>query len=349
MIKLAIIDKDRKYLEGVQTRILTDYSKEVEIYMWLDTENLTENLSKRKIDILVVNTQFKDEEELRKVKCPIIFIDDNGANGTVDNKLVLPKYQNITNLYNSIKNAYYANINVEFEHNREGRAKIIAFTSPAGGTGTSTLAEACAVRLAQKGKKPLYINLEKIPAYFFEKNYPGFEEILYAIDGSNFILKLESGYKESPDGVCFLPRIKKIPDLISFTTEQKIILITTAAKIEKVTHVIVDMGFSLDSDTCKLLDIMDEVIFVSDGTENSNNKIFNAFNALKMIQGDYSLDKKISLVYNKFSIHSPVAYLAKIEMKSLGVIYRKSLEKIEDSQKHIVNAISESDVFDALE
>ena len=100
----------------------------------------------------------------------------------------------------------------------EDGSKVITFSSPCGGTGTSSVAAACAVNFAKKGKKVLYFNLEPFGSsdnFFNAEGQFDMSDIIYALKSAkaNLALKLESCVKQDSTGVYFFSATKVALDM----------------------------------------------------------------------------------------------------------------------------------------
>lgn len=344
-IRVGIVDSDKNYLEKISTKFLTEYTDSIELYLYTSIESAAPKIDDKKIKVLVMNTAFKDHPLLSTIRCAFLYISEDNSDGKIGDVQVVGKYRRVSDLYKSILGVYSDSTEAVYSANSTGNCQVIAFASPAGGTGSSTMAVACAVRAALQGKGVLYLNLEKIPAYYFAQNDIGFEEIIYSIKNGhgNLKMKLESFVKNSPEKVAYFPRIGNILDLSAFEPNDKEELIKAAANLDGISFMIVDMSFDLNKDTYRMLDLADQIVVTSDGSEVANQKIFEALNAIELSQGEYMLDAKISLLYNKFSEGSPVGRISNIKQKTVGVANRYKMP-----QRDIVNNLSKTTLFDSL-
>ena len=86
-----------------------------------------------------------------------------------------------------------------------GGSNVIAFMSPAGGTGTSSMAAACAMQCAGRGNNVLYLNLEKFGSsdvFFSGEGQFTMSDIIFALKGrkANLAMKLQSCVKKATCG-----------------------------------------------------------------------------------------------------------------------------------------------------
>ena len=87
------------------------------------------------------------------------------------------------------------------------------------------------------------------------------------------------------------------------------------------------------------------VVWVSDGSELSNSKLFRAFNALNTLEqnADSPIPNRMVLVYNKFSSKTSTM-LSEIGIKNIGGVPR--FEHATSDQ--ILEQLSVKDMFDAI-
>ncbi len=184
---------------------------------------------------------------------------------------------------------------------------MVAFTSPCGGVGTSSIAAAYAMRLAKMGKKALYLNLEKIGAtdsVFEAAGQGNFSEIIYSLKKrTNLPVKLESCVRMDHRGVYYFPQATEALDMMELNKEETDRLLHELAMSDSFDCVIVDLDFVLDKSFVNTLGKMHRVVLTTDGSSIANMKIARAVHSIELIEknSDVSLSKKIGLIYNKYS------------------------------------------------
>lgn len=324
-IKLAILEKDQSYLKRIVSVFGTKYSDKFEIYSFTDEGVAYSILNTTKIDVLVASESFEIDMKKIPKRCGFAYFVDSTDVDTVNNQRAIGKFQKVDLIYKQILSIYSENAgNVAGLKLGDDTAKIIAFTSVGGGCGGSTMAAACALHFATQGKKTLYLNLEKFgsaDSFFSAEGQFDMSDIVYALKSkkANLALKLESCIKQDPRGVYFYSQSKVALDMLELNTEDILRLISEIRLTGNYSVIVLDLDFSIDKEMRKILQQTHSVIWVGDGSEISNAKLYRAFTALSIIEQnmDAPLINRTSIIYNKFS-NKTCKTLDDIGLKAIG-------------------------------
>ncbi len=324
-IKLAILEKDSNYLKRIATVFGTKYADKLEVYSFTDLEAALGILDSARIDVFIASDMFHIDMAAIPKRCGFAYFVDAVDIDTINGQRAIGKFQKADLIYKQILSIFSENAaNVSGLRIDGDSTRIIAFTSPAGGVGTSSMAAACAIYFAARGKKTLYLNLEKFgsaDAFFSGEGQFDMSDIIFSLKSkkANLSLKLESCVKHDQSGVSFYSQSKIALDMLELSNEDVIRLITELKASGAYDNIVLDMDFSMGSDTLDILQKMHAVVLVSDGSELANIKVLRAFSALATIerQKDLSILNKLCLVYNKFSSKTGKA-LDQIEIVNLG-------------------------------
>lgn len=308
-IKLAILEKDQSYLKRIVSVFSTKYSDKFEIYSFTDDEVAFSTLNSAKIDVFVANDAFEIDMKIIPKRCGFAYLVDSMDVETVNNQRAICKFQRVDLIYKQILSIYSENAgNVSGLKLGDDTAKIIAFESVSGGCGGSTVAAACALYFAKKGKKTLYLNLEKFgsaDSFFSADGQFDMSDIIYALKSkkANLAIKLESCVKQDPHGVYFYSQSKVALDMFEMNSDDIIKLISEIKLTGSYDIIIIDLDFSIEKEALKILRQTHSLIWVGDGSEISNMKLYRAFTALSIIEqnADAPLTSRMSIIYNKFS------------------------------------------------
>lgn len=308
-IKLAILEKDVNYLNRIVSVFSTKYADKFEIYSFTELRLAMSVLEESKIDVLVANDTFEvDVNELPK-RCGFAYLVDAPDVDTENNQRAICKFQKADLIYKQILSVYSEKAgSISGLKLGDDSAKILLFQSVSGGVGSSTVAAATALRFAGKGKKVLYLNLEKFGSsdlFFSAEGSFDMSDIVFALKSkkANLALKLESCVKQDVSGVCFYSQPKLALDMLELTHEEILRLISELKLSASYDYIILDMDFGMDKQMLKICRQAHNIIWVGDGSEISNTKIGNAYAALSIIEqsAEAPIMNRISLVYNKFS------------------------------------------------
>lgn len=348
-MKLAILEPDYGYINKIVSVFNTKYS-DVEIYSFTDKEIAMVELIKNKIDVLVANELFDFEDQEIPDYCGFAYFVENIGIDTTKGHQAICKYQKVDLIYKQILSIYAEKANRSFNKFGNENVKILGYVSPCGGVGSSSMAAACAVYMAKRSKKVLYLNLEKLGSadvFFDGEGQFDLSDIIFALKSkkNNISIKLESCVKESSYGVYFYSASDIALDMLELNKEDVLKLFTELKLSGEYDYIIVDMDFSMESDYLEIYRNMNKVIWVNDGSEISNTKVFRAYNALKIMeesQKDKVLDRLV-LSYNKFSSKTSKE-LDGIDVENIG-----GAQKFEyATAKQVVEQLSSKTLFDKL-
>ena len=350
-IKLAILEKDVVYLRRILSVFGTKYAENLQLYSFTDLETAYTELENQRIDVLVASDAFEIDKKRIPKRCGFAYFVDTTDIETINDSNCICKFQKADIIYKQILSIYSENAgNISGIKLDSDGCKIIVFQPASGGVGASTMAASCAVHFAAKGKRVLYLNLEKFgsPNAFFEAQGPySMSDIIFALKSrkTNLALKLESCVKQADNGVCFFEQTPLALDMMELNSDDIMKLITELQLTGSYEYIILDTDFSLDADALKLYRKAHELIWVGDGSELSNIKVFRAFNALNTIEqnSDSPLTNRLSLLYNKFS-NKTGRTLDEIGIRSIG-----GAPKFEHaSSAQLLQQISAMSMFDRI-
>ncbi len=309
-IRLAILESDTIYLERIVGYFNERFADKLELYSFSDAGIAIGCLEKSKIDVFLSNDYFDIDVKSLPERCGFAYLVDDVDIETVRGERAICKYQKAELIYKQLLSIFSektsAVAGVSFDDSEE--CKVIAFLSPAGGTGCSMAAAACAKSLARRNKKVLYLNFEMFgdSSIFFESDGNGtFSDIIFAIKSKkgNLPLKLESLVKHDNSGVYFYSAANMALDMAELTVAEIKKLITDIKLFCGYDFVIIDMDFSLEKTNINMLCECHSIVLVSDGSAVCNGKIGRAIESLNVIddQYDFKLLMRCALLYNRFS------------------------------------------------
>lgn len=324
-IRLAILETDVGYLNRIVTVFGAKYAEKIEIYSFTEKDMALSELQSIKADVLLASDSFEiDPKELPK-RCGFAYFVDSMEVELLRGQPTICRFQKADLIYRQVLSLYaeHAGSMTELKFSDDG-CRVIAFASPSGGAGSSTMAAACALHFAALGKKTLYLNLEKFGSpddYFAGQGQFDMSDIIYALKTrkANISMKVESAVKQDPRGVFFISQSKLALDMLELTTEEILRLISELRLNGSYDCLILDAEFGLDKDALKVLHQAHVMVVVGDGSHTSNTKIFRAMTALntKEENEDTPLINRTVLAYNRFSSRSGET-IANLELRAIG-------------------------------
>lgn len=350
-IKLAVLEKDASYLNRFINVFSTKYAEKMEVYSFTDKDVAVTALDSNRIDVFIASDFFEiDVNEIPK-RCSFAYFVDSPNVEMLNDQPAICKFQKIDLIYKQILNLYSENAgNISNLHMNNDACKIIAFGSPAGGTGSSTMAAACAIHFAMQGRKTLYLNLEKFgyaDEFFNAEGQFDMSDIIFALKSkkTNLSMKLESCVKQDVNGVFFYSKSKNALDMLELNASEIVHMLTQLKILGMYEYVILDMDFGLDRETMEIYKQAHEIVWVSDGSPISNDKLIRAYQALATMEmsAENPLIRRTSVMYNRFH-KDKGQILQDVDMNMLGgapcIRY--------DAVGQLLNELAKSTIFDKL-
>lgn len=324
-IKLAILERDQSYLGRIVAAFSTKYAEKFEVYSFTDANMALATLDEARIDVLLAGDSFEIDVTMLPKRCGFAYLVDSAEVESINNQRAICKFQKADLIYKQILSIYAeSSLTVSGLRVGDEKSKVLIFSSPCGGVGTSSMAAACAMHFAAKGKRALYLNLEKYgssDAFFSAEGQFDMSDIIYALKSkkTNLSMKLESCVKQDASGVYFYSQTKLALDMLEIDKEDILRLISELKLMGSYDYIIIDLDFSMTKDKMKVYKQAQGVIWVGDGSATSNSKIARAFTALSIMEqnADLPLNNRVGLVYNKFSSKTGKA-VEGVEITNIG-------------------------------
>lgn len=306
-IKLAILDRDERYLSRLEKAFGGKYEDKFEIYSFTDMDAALNALDPSRIEVLLSSDSFEIDTEKLPKRCGFAYLVDAQDVITFRDERAICKFQRADLLYKQILMVYSENAErMGFRMAGEG-SRIILFTGAGGGVGASTMAAACALHFADQKKKVLYLNLEQFGTadlFFQGEGQFDMSDVIFALKSKkpNLSIKLEGSVRKDPRDVYFYAASKIALDMMELDAEDVHNLLAALSRADY-DYIIVDADFSLDKEMLKIYREAHAVVLVGNGTESSNTKTERALAALRTMEhnADMPLTKRISFLYNKVS------------------------------------------------
>lgn len=272
-IKLALLDSDQNYLNRIVTAFNIKYADKLEIYSFTKLESAMAALEPSRIDVLVASDTFVVESSALPKRCQLAYFVESADVDSVNDQRAICKFQKADLIYRQILSIYS-----EYAGSASGlklgddSCKVIAFTSPCGGVGSSTMAAACALHYAARGKRTLYLNFERFgssDAFFAAEGQFDMSGIIFALKSkkTNLSMKMESCVKQDPRGVYFYSQSKVALDMLELGADEIGRLISEARLSGNYEYVIADLEFGMDRASLQILRQAGAIVWTGDGSE----------------------------------------------------------------------------------
>ena len=218
-IKVALLDKDKEYLDRLTGVFNIKYADKLEVYSFTDEKNAIESVKEYRIDVLIAEEDFNIDKSEFKRNCGLAYFTGTPGIELIKDEIAICKYQRVDVIFKQILGVYSdMAANVATISGENDKSSVVIFTSPCGGVGTSTVAAACAIAHANMGKKVFYLNLEQCgttDVFFQAEGNATMSDVIYSLKSrkANLLLKLESCIKQSQEGVSYFSSTKVALDL----------------------------------------------------------------------------------------------------------------------------------------
>lgn len=348
-IRLAILESDSNYLKRIVPVFNNKYANELEVYSFTDVDAVMDCLEQKNINVFLSSSSFKIDFSLIPKKCGFAFLVESLDIDRIDNYKAICKYQKAELIYKQILNIYSEQIpNITGVSNVEnGDMKTIAFVSPCGGVGTSTVAAACAAFLANNGYRALYLNTEVFGSsdlFFSCDGQFDFSDVIYAVKSNktNRAMKLQSTVKQDVSGVYFYSSVKVPLDMMEMQKNDYVVLQNELKMLGCYDYIIIDAAFPRNADDFKIFDFCNSVVLVSDNSEIAQEKINRAVKCIQILDNnsDIAVQPRMSLILNKATSN----VLSQQEIRILGSI--PIYQQVSPAQ--MVKQLALSEVFGQL-
>lgn len=308
-IKLALLEQDKNYLNKIVSVFSSKYADKFEIYSFSELPIALKELEASHLEVFIADSAFEIDVSAIPKRCGFAYFVNSSDIETVREQRAICKFQKADLIYKQILSIYSENAgSVSGLKLGDGSTKVIIFSSPNGGVGTSTVAAACATYFASTHKKVLYLNFERFgmsDTFFSAEGNFDMSDIIFSLKSkkTNLAMKLESCVKRAENGVCFYSQTRLALDMLELSTEDMIRLISELKLTGSYDFIVVDMDFSMNKDYLKVYKQAHSFVWVGDGSEISNQKIRRAYDALVILEenADAPLTNRLGLIYNKFS------------------------------------------------
>lgn len=308
-IKLAMLDGDSSYLSRLTEALALKYGDSLQICGFTNPSAAMDALAKENIHVFLADENFQIDVDRLPKNCGFAYLVSGNSIDALKGQRAVCKFQRTDMFYRAIVNIFSECAgDISVRGGSGTQCRLIAFSSPCGGVGTTAMAAGCAVHFSEAGKRVFYLNIEQFSssgAFFSGEGKFCMDDVIYAIKSkkTNLELKMESCAKQDASGVFFFDPPKLALELAELSGDELIEMINALRGSGRYDAVILDMDFSLDHKALSIFRQSDVLVWVGDGSESSNQKIAQAHRAMQVLDqqsSDYLTDK-LMILYNKFS------------------------------------------------
>lgn len=312
-IQLAVLDEDPVFLTRLQAHLAAAHGGKIEMMAFTDAAAALEAVTAHRTHVFLAHETFELDRTQIPARCEFAYLVDSAQVEAVGGVRAIPKFSPVDDFYRSVTTLFNAaSESLQIRSQRSGATgRLVTFTSPAGGTGATSVALAFARSLAMHPTpvRTLYVNLdpcEDTSARFglTDATHGTFSDVVYAVKRrrGDLQLQLESHTYQDSFGTHFFATAPQAADVLELEADD-LALLTEQLGAGAFDVVVLDVPFNLDEATLRVLDASARVVLVSDGRPSANAKVVRALAALEVVAGQHELSvlAQSGLLYNKFS------------------------------------------------
>lgn len=301
--KMILADEDEQYLKEVRHEFMERVSQ-LELITFTKKEKLYQFLKQgSEADILVIDEALA-QDRLDDLFLPATCIALSSSMDSIEGFEVVKKYQRMESLINAILLKYAQDSGALEVVRGDSHTKMVAFYSPAGGTGKTTLAMAMAVVGARMGFQTLYLNLEEIDSVndILGRTSNCLSDIFLALKtkGMQVGIKLkESIQLESTAGFYYISGVESISEYEEVDGDDMRKLLEAVRELSCYDLVILDQSSGFTEKTKVILEAADTIFVPITAEEGSTSKLLRLLGE-SSLHGQYdALFSKMNLIANR--------------------------------------------------
>jgi cellulose biosynthesis protein BcsQ len=296
-IVVVLIDKDEKYLIPFEYEFINKFGEKVEIHTITD-EDYYEMFfnSLKKIDILIINEEFYNEDIIKHSITSIIVLTENTEIKSMKDVISIYKYTSIKEIFTQIINN--PNLNFDKYSKKKTDTEILFVYSPSGGVGKTTVSIGLCAALSRMHRKVLYINTESIQSFGYimkSKKFCSTEFENKIIEEEEDIIDYINSEIENYQFDYLLP-IKHAITSSKIKLSNYKFLINKIKELSRYDYIIVDSTSEFSTEKTNFMAFCNKVILVTLQDKISCDKL-----SMLTTNIDFSNKSKFIFICNKFN------------------------------------------------
>ncbi len=349
VIKVAVIEKDPRFLDRLTAVFSKSYADRMEIYPFTDPDVALSTLQFVKPHILIADESIRIPGSALPDDCALAYFVNAVGTDRIDGHRAICKFQRAELIYKQLV-GLLSDSSSATGNSRGSETGVITFSSPVGGVGVSTTAAAFALQLASRGRSVLYLDLDPYSCpglYFRGEGEHTFEDVLHTLvhkDGNLTELLVHASRKD-PRGVSYFCQSSATSVYPTVSTEDISRLLRELRIIATFDYIVVDIPFAQLLYQQDLWERSSGIVLLTDATEQSQLKLCRGYSALAHRAGtsDTEIDPILFLLTTKCNSF-PMRLPELSHLRDLGQI--PTIPGDDISRR--LSSIASLTVFDAL-
>lgn len=365
-MKLLILDNDLLYIKRFE-KFFTKKFSDFQISVFDNISNAEEAIKNNSFDIILFGESFDniEMENYKEIISQTAFAYFSAKNEIINERETIFKYSSISEIHKSLCAVYEKDKNrivrssLDNENVSTKKSQIITFIPVHGGAGSSTMAAACAISLAENAKT-LYVSYEQRSAsklIFDNKSHKGMSDIVcvmkskYTDSGIKQIIKdvIQPDTKQTHYAqLSCINGYKNILDCMSMTpqiTENFFNILKNKFNFE---YIIIDTDYIVSDLMKQIIFQSDKLVFTSQGSDTADvkQKELNRYLDIIKRENKNNMPQKY-LIFNKYYGNENDEHNETGDMKIIARLARyRSDDKL--SCQAIIDEILRKDIFSEL-
>jgi MinD-like ATPase involved in chromosome partitioning or flagellar assembly len=339
-IRVGFVIADKIYVERLVSSLNRSFSDKLEIYSYTDVKVANESIERQRLDLVIVDESLQVNEYRN---CGMAYFVNSSDIDKLEGKKAICKFQKVELIYKDILELYSEYSSRVTKRKRSGElAEVITFTSPASGSGVTSIAAAFAINCSLNNKSALYLNMENIPStdiVFEGEGKYTLTDVVYAVKSrrTNLSLKLESYAITDPVNVDYFSMPKNPMDIHEMNEEDVELLISELKAMGLYDFIVVDAGFNINNAFKRLIECSDKTVLVVNDDERSAHKIDKMNDLMKVfVKEDDFIRKAYFVVNDKENLGAKFDWTTCNVItrtgKATGGSFRKVVEELANNQ-----------------
>lgn len=331
-LELVIADPAEVYLTSIINYLIKHHSDIFNISSFTEQYYLCNFLSdtKKRIDILLISPGLYSDSIPKDKIGTIIFLNDGRMPENLSTYPSINKYLRGDKLVKSVINIFSENnTDLNFVPSVSKSVKVIAFYSPIGGVGTTTISVGCSIQMARRGKKVFYLNLEDIqstPLFFNCESEKNFSDMIYFLKQNRKNLSLTIEGIRCVDhnyGIHYFSPPSSVIDLNELMPEELEYLIAQLKNTNQYDYIFLDMSSRLDKKNLMIMRTCDEIMIVATQYQISLLKMKSFLKELDILHERDLKDapKRYHLLLNRYSSQMSQE-IENMDLKNINIIQK---------------------------
>lgn len=272
-IQILIGVDDADYLDHLSRVLSQRYADEFEVSACSAKERLEKLMSQRRFRIALLSPALVDDTVRKNIELPLLLWDgEQQLPSAAEGLKRLRKYQRISMITRGILEQY-AGISGRSSAEKSLLGHITAVWSPAGGSGKTTVAMACAARRVSQGKKTIYLDLEHFSStkVYFRETGKSISAVFEKLDEDVAVLLRSIQQEDVGSGIWYYCQPANYDDMNILTPEDLAALVGGSGACAD--ELVIDLPSVCDEKVQRLLELADCVLVVADQTPTARAKL----------------------------------------------------------------------------